>query len=185
MAVESIKRIKGDPSFALRNAISPAEGAGILERALAYGFTQVAVSTLDFNVLEAQKQQDQSARATADPGETPDSGSTTVGGQTAATEMQETLSRIWRDYLGIASINIHDNFFDIGASSLDIVNVNSQIKKELNRELPVEIMFEHPSVLMLASYLSAGVQTEVPEEKLDKSVNRMEKSLTRMKAFRN
>jgi acyl transferase domain-containing protein len=185
MAVESIKRIKGDPSFALRNAISPAEGAGILERALTYGFTQVAVSTLDFNVLEAQKQNHQAAQATANPEAGPKAGSAPTGGQTAATEMQETLSRIWRDYLGIERINVHDNFFDIGASSLDIVNVNSQIKKELNRDVPVEIMFEHPSVLLLASYLSAGEQAEVPKEKLDKSVNRMEKSLTRIKSFRN
>ncbi len=61
-------------------------------------------------------------------------------------------------------VGIHDNFFDLGASSLDIVQVTNRLNKELGTNEAVVTLFTYPSVAALAQFISPD-QEESEEEK--------------------
>ncbi|MNC95876.1 Dimodular nonribosomal peptide synthase [compost metagenome] len=56
--------------------------------------------------------------------------------------------------LGRPRIELQDNFFDAGGTSLKAVQVLAMIRKELDRELSIVTIFECPTVAMLAAKLS-------------------------------
>ena len=68
-------------------------------------------------------------------------------------ELEILIARIWTDNLGIASIGIHDNFFDLGGHSLTAVKVIVQIKKESGKYLPLVSLFNNPTIAELALLL--------------------------------
>ncbi len=66
---------------------------------------------------------------------------------------EELLIEIWKDVLGIPSINIHDNFFDVGGHSLLAARVIAQIRDATGRKLPVSAIFRAPTIRSLAQLL--------------------------------
>ena len=49
-------------------------------------------------------------------------------------------------------VGIHDNFFDLGGNSVNIIKVADRLKERLNRELPIVDMFEYTTINLLAGY---------------------------------
>lgn len=47
------------------------------------------------------------------------------------TEMELCLARIWKELLGLNTISVHDNFFDIGGHSLLSIQVITRLEKEI------------------------------------------------------
>jgi amino acid adenylation domain-containing protein/FkbM family methyltransferase len=72
------------------------------------------------------------------------------------TELQQTIAAIWRDALGARQIGIHDNFFDLGGHSLLVAQVHNRLQIELQREISIVALFQHPTVGALAAHLSGG-----------------------------
>jgi acyl carrier protein len=70
------------------------------------------------------------------------------------TSLERTIAAVWQDVLGIDNVGVHDNFFDLGGHSLLVVQVNSKLRKELNRDISLVEMFKYPSVSALATFLS-------------------------------
>ncbi|MCI4140317.1 phosphopantetheine-binding protein, partial [Bacillus vallismortis] len=58
------------------------------------------------------------------------------------------------DFMGLEQVGIHDNFFDLGASSLDIVKVTNRLNKELGTNEAVVTLFTYPSVAALAQFIN-------------------------------
>lgn len=56
--------------------------------------------------------------------------------------------------LGIESVGIHDNFFDLGGHSLMLAKAHTQMQELFNRELPMIELFKYPTISSLAEYLS-------------------------------
>jgi amino acid adenylation domain-containing protein len=74
----------------------------------------------------------------------------------APTSTLETqVAAVWRRALGREEIGVHDNFFDLGGHSLLLLQVKTQLQAELQRELPVVALFQHPTVSSLAKYLAS------------------------------
>jgi acyl carrier protein len=69
-------------------------------------------------------------------------------------ESQQTLTRIWQNYLGIEKIGIHDNFFELGATSLDLIQISTRLKETLNLDIPVVTLFTYSTIHSLTEYLS-------------------------------
>ncbi|MHC5613933.1 MAG: type I polyketide synthase [Nostoc sp.] len=76
-------------------------------------------------------------------------------------ETEQTLADIWQDLLGIGAIGIHDNFFELGGDSLLIVQVRSQLREKLNRDISISDSFEYPTINALAKHL-IGKEDEQP-----------------------
>ncbi|MEO0778657.1 MAG: amino acid adenylation domain-containing protein, partial [Bacteroidota bacterium] len=77
----------------------------------------------------------------------------------ALTQNQRVISEIWKEVLGLESLGIHDNFFDIGGHSLMIALVNNRLQEELHREIPIIDLFQYPTIHSLATRLEATTET--------------------------
>ncbi len=70
------------------------------------------------------------------------------------TAIEQALADIVAEVLGVARVGLHDNFFDLGASSVHIVRVHNALRERLGTEIPIVEMFNHPSVSHLARRLA-------------------------------
>ncbi|MDM5297138.1 SDR family NAD(P)-dependent oxidoreductase [Bacillus pumilus] len=83
-------------------------------------------------------------------------------------ETEKVICQVWQDFMGMEQVGIHDNFFDLGASSLDIVQVTNRLNQALQTNEAVVTLFTYPSVAELAKYIqpSDESQQESMEEEL-------------------
>ncbi|MCP4663970.1 MAG: methyltransferase, partial [bacterium] len=70
------------------------------------------------------------------------------------TPLERTLAESWCEVLGLPEIGIHDNFFELGGHSLLATQIISRLRESLQPDLPLQSLFEHPSVAEMAEYLS-------------------------------
>jgi amino acid adenylation domain-containing protein len=78
------------------------------------------------------------------------------------TGSEKIIADILKEKFKLQRIGIHDNFFDLGANSSDILDLSKKIKQALNRDVPLLSMFEFPTVGSLASYLSQEKTQKFP-----------------------
>ena len=69
-------------------------------------------------------------------------------------EMEQTIAAVWRNFLRIDRMSIHDNFFDVGGHSLVLLQVRSKLCEVLEREISIATMFEYPTINSLAEHLT-------------------------------
>lgn len=68
-------------------------------------------------------------------------------------ELERELCRIWEDVLHVQGVGIHDNFFEVGGTSLLCIKVQKRINDRLGRAVALTDIFEFPTVSELASHL--------------------------------
>ena len=68
-----------------------------------------------------------------------------------ALEME--LTKIWESVLGLKGIGIRDDFFELGGHSMLAVRVFGQIGKVIDVDLPLSILFQAPTIELLAAVL--------------------------------
>jgi len=66
------------------------------------------------------------------------------------TMVEEKLSEVWQEFLGVERVGIHDDFFKLGGHSLVAIRVNARISSELQINLQVSSLFEAPTIAGLA-----------------------------------
>lgn len=71
-------------------------------------------------------------------------------------ELEQIVARAWSEALGVPSPGLNDNFFDLGAHSLTVAEVQARLQQELGRDVPLVDLFEFPTVAALAAHLSGG-----------------------------
>ncbi|MGC2743259.1 MAG: alpha/beta fold hydrolase, partial [Candidatus Angelobacter sp.] len=80
------------------------------------------------------------------------------------TSQERMLSTVFAEALGVERVSIDDNFFAMGGHSLMATRVISRIRRSLGINLPVRMLFEHPTVEELAQHLAIGVSFENPTD---------------------
>ena len=83
------------------------------------------------------------------------------------TPIEQQLSAIWSEVLGIDEIGIHDNFFALGGHSLLATRVNARISSALQVNLPLRTLFEAPTIAELVLRFEAHQQRPRPEPTTD------------------
>jgi acyl carrier protein len=63
------------------------------------------------------------------------------------------LARIWQDLLGIPSVGLDQNYFDLGGDSPLAVQLFAQIEKVFKVKLPLATLFEAPTIQELGQIL--------------------------------
>jgi amino acid adenylation domain-containing protein len=76
----------------------------------------------------------------------------------ARSAVERRLTEIWTAVLGIDQVGVHDNFFDLGGTSLSLVKAHELIVAEFGVDLTVVRLFQHPTIHALAAYLEQDGQ---------------------------
>jgi L-aminoadipate-semialdehyde dehydrogenase len=80
----------------------------------------------------------------------------------ARTPMEETLTGIWTQLLGVERVGIHDSFFDLGGHSLLVAQLVSRLEETYRVEVPLRKLFENPTVAGLAVALEDALRESFP-----------------------
>jgi acyl transferase domain-containing protein/acyl-CoA synthetase (AMP-forming)/AMP-acid ligase II/NADPH-dependent curcumin reductase CurA/acyl carrier protein len=67
-------------------------------------------------------------------------------------EIQDRITEIWQEILGLKSVGMQENFFDFGGNSLLLLQVQYRLNEELGCQLAVADMFKYPTIDALAKY---------------------------------
>ncbi len=70
------------------------------------------------------------------------------------TATEEMVAGIWQEVLGLERVGVHANFFEVGGHSLLATQVMSRIRNLFQSDLPLEVLFENPTVGALASVIN-------------------------------
>ena len=80
------------------------------------------------------------------------------------TPTEHGLTKIWAEVLGVQAIGVNDNFFTLGGHSLLGIQVMWRTNETFKTELPVNRLFEHPTIAELAAEVSqAGERVRVQD----------------------
>ncbi len=84
--------------------------------------------------------------------------------------VEEVVAQVWCAVLGVDRVGVRDRFFDLGGKSLQAVQVVARLRKLLGVELPLQALFDAPTVEELAAWVrteQAGGQDSREEVALE------------------
>lgn len=82
-----------------------------------------------------------------------------IGATQPQTALEAQIAAIWQQVLGLAQVDIHATFFELGASSLVLLQVHQQLQATLAPDLAPVQLFQYPTIHALADYLSGQPAT--------------------------
>jgi acyl-CoA synthetase (AMP-forming)/AMP-acid ligase II len=68
-------------------------------------------------------------------------------------EMEKKIAGVWKEVLHVDRVGTHDNYFEMGGTSLDIIKINRRLEEIFQINVPVVAMFMHTTVHSLANFL--------------------------------
>jgi acyl carrier protein len=93
-------------------------------------------------------------RALPEPGESVDRD---VEYAEPGTDIEKALVALCREMFNLDRISIYDNFFDLGATSLEILQLRNKLKEVYKIEIPILKMFEYSTISSFSFYLSGKI----------------------------
>jgi amino acid adenylation domain-containing protein len=79
--------------------------------------------------------------------------------QQPRTPIEEVMSGIWADVLGLETVGANEDFFDLGGHSLLATQVISRVRKAFPIEIPLRMMFESSTVAGLSKNIEHLLKT--------------------------
>ncbi|HEX6751950.1 MAG TPA: amino acid adenylation domain-containing protein [Longimicrobium sp.] len=83
-----------------------------------------------------------------------------------ATATEEAVAEIWREVLGLERVGATDDFFDLGGHSLRATRILTRVGARLGVELPVGVIFDHPTVRGIAALVDERRAAAGPDDEL-------------------
>ncbi|MDT5269738.1 MAG: hypothetical protein QOH49_1924, partial [Acidobacteriota bacterium] len=98
------------------------------------------------------------------------------------TEMEKLLASVWQKVLRVEKVGVHENFFERGGNSLLAVQVHSELREHLKRDLAIIHLFRHPTLEGLARYLSEAEPAENTDfEGIRQQAERQRRAISRQR----
>jgi len=66
---------------------------------------------------------------------------------------EQKIWEVWKDTLHLNKIGIHDNYFDLGATSFDVIRLNRELKEVFQIDIPMVTMFRYTTIHSISNYL--------------------------------
>ncbi|HEY0601529.1 MAG TPA: amino acid adenylation domain-containing protein, partial [Herpetosiphonaceae bacterium] len=101
------------------------------------------------------------------------------------TQLEQTIAAIWQEVLEIEMVGMDDNFFDIGGSSIHVVQVHGKLQSALNRDLPILDMFKYPTIGSLAKHLSQDQPEQASFQDIHERARKQKAAMERQKQLRS
>lgn len=86
--------------------------------------------------------------------------------------IETELIKIVSKYVRNDKITLTDNFFDLGLTSLDFVNISRDIKYELNIKIEIVKLFKYPNLSLLSEYIRNMHSPDIQHDKKNTSVGK-------------
>lgn len=106
-----------------------------------------------------------------------------AGTGSPATHMEEKLTPLWGKILG-CSVGPEENFFDLGGTSLQWIELHAELTKALGRELSMTAMFEHPTIRSLAGWLAGNGDFDRSFNQAQDRAKRQQEAFARQRRLR-
>jgi len=98
---------------------------------------------------------------------------------------EQRLTNLWKDLLRLNQVHRHDNFFELGGHSLLATQMTSRVRETFGLELPLQKVFEAPTIAQLAPILDTLINTPttpklpplVPLDRSERSPYRRQRSV--------
>jgi acyl carrier protein len=90
------------------------------------------------------------------------------------TPTETELAIIWSEVLSIDQVGIHDNFFDLSGHSLAATRVVFQVIKKFQLELPLQSLFQSPTVSEMAVVIAENQAKKLDETDLHRILAELE-----------
>ncbi|MCM2389609.1 non-ribosomal peptide synthetase [Streptomyces albipurpureus] len=75
-------------------------------------------------------------------------------------ELTTEVAAIWCEVLGLPSIGLYDDLFDLGAHSLTITQVAARIRRRLGAEVPLQVFYDEPTVAAVSDAVTLELLSE-------------------------
>ena len=66
---------------------------------------------------------------------------------------ERIIAQVWQEFFGLDKVGVDDNLFELGATSLDLIQLNANLRKALEKNVPILTLFTYPTVRSLARSL--------------------------------
>ncbi|MCP4653959.1 MAG: SDR family NAD(P)-dependent oxidoreductase, partial [bacterium] len=153
--VESTSMVRELGTNMAEHSMTPAQGVAAFRRVLAEGTDSVLVNStgdLQGRLLRAATRPGAAAGDRAAASMRPALGAAYVP---VKSDTERRVARIFEKVVGVEDVGIHDNFFDLGGTSLSAMQVAAELQKSFaNPAITSLTLFEAPSVAELARFLS-------------------------------
>jgi len=90
------------------------------------------------------------------------------------TATETVLARIWSEVLGVERVGIHDDFFRLGGYSLAATQIVSRVRTTLKADVPIRLLFQHPTVTGFATAMTACEKKPGQLERVAQVVQRVQ-----------
>jgi len=165
----------------LAQSIAPEEGAEAFSRALA----QLTVPQIVISARTANIVLDHLARGTAPAPPSASRESTPLPAQhrrpplqtpyvAPRNEIERTITELWQQALGFETIGVHDDFFDLGGDSILSLRLLIRLRETFELELPLNSLFEKPTVAELAALVLRSFSEGLGTEDLNQTLAELE-----------
>jgi len=90
------------------------------------------------------------------------------------TPVETELAQIWAKVLSVEQVGIHDRFFDLGGHSLNATQVVSQVIKQFQIEVPLQSLFESPTIAEMAALIAEHQTRKIAQPELERILAELE-----------
>jgi len=118
-----------------------------------------------------------------------------ASGSAPESQTEQLIADVWKKVLGLPQINTQIKFFEVGGTSLLMVRVAIELKRNHGTEVSIVDLFQYPTIADLAQYLDgrsddrdtqhqASVQASAIRQKAALSTQRLPNAFKRLKETR-
>ena len=91
---------------------------------------------------------------------------------THGSEMERIVGEAWQEALGVPSVGLNDNFFDLGAHSLTVAEVQAKLQNDLGREISIVDLFQYSTISSLSRHLAGSQSADAASQVSDRAQRR-------------
>jgi amino acid adenylation domain-containing protein len=84
-------------------------------------------------------------------------------------EQEVLIADLFKELLGVEQVGVDDNFFELGATSFEIVQVSNSLSQHFGQEIAVLKLFEYPSISSFLEFFNEGNQQGAQQEKKEEA----------------